>query len=595
MMLIYYKFHHVLHHIIYAAHWYSSMTVDSSVTQTAAIPAQNSAPKAKLFRYPGYVMTIVQIVFVFFLILPVLDVSAIEIPSWKLMPGRDMGVFMYSGWRILEGDIPYIDIWDHKPPLLLYVHAAAVALGDWWGVFIMQVGMVYVAAVMSYWLLKRAFGFLPAIIATLLWIYISAPANQLKAEELALPFQFGAMLLFVFCEKRGRYGWYGVLLGILGGCAFLFKQNFIGIWVAIGLYTLLKSLVNRSWGGFADTWGSIISGAAIPVLISVIYFAAYGALDEYWDVAFVYNFAYSSVPVEGRLATMLGVLQFGFEQLGLSLRLIGVIWGIALIRLWQTLKRRSVPTSPLVYFLILALPIEFFFISVSGEEFIYYFTTLMPVVGLAIAFFAYQLIVSTQAILASLYESDILPLQVQPLTQWGIQWIKRLWYRFVPVAIILMMISGTLRFISVMNNPVGVRNDNRVPTVNYLLENSSADDIVLLWGAEARVNFLAKRKAPGRFVYQYPLYRDGYQNAELIDEFLNDLHTETPLLIIDTSEGNDRIPPLDAEQRVGWQPSQDYSTLPEMQRIYDFIDENYTLVDWINGEWSIYRYTGRIQ
>lgn len=562
------------------------------MSQPDALPA---TAKLKLSHYPKFVMPLIQIGFILFLLLAVLDVSAIEIPSWKLMPGRDMGVFMYSGWRILEGDIPYIDIWDHKPPLLLYAHAAAVALGDWWGVFIMQVGMVYLAAVMSYWLLKRAFGLLPAVIATLLWIYISAPANQLKAEELTLPFQFGAMLLFVFCEKRGRYGWYGVLLGILGGCAFLFKQNFIGIWVAIGLYTLLKSLVNRSWGGFADAWGTILFGATIPVVISIIYFAAYGALDEYWDVAFVYNFAYSSVPVEGKLATMLGVLQFGFEQLGLSLRLIGVIWGIALIRLWQTLKRRSVPTSPLVYFLILALPIEFFFISVSGEEFIYYFTTLMPIIGLTLAFFVYQIIVSAQALLVSLNESNALPIHIQRHVQRASQGIKDAWYWVIPGAITIMILIGTQHFITVMNNPVGVRNDNRVPTVNYLLENSSADDIVLLWGAEARVNFLAKRKAPGRFVYQYPLYRDGYQNAELIDEFLNDLHTETPLLIIDTSEGNARIPPLDAEQRVGWQPSQDYSTLPEMQRIYDFIDENYTLVDWINGEWPIYRYTGRIQ
>jgi uncharacterized membrane protein len=33
-----------------------------------------------------------------------------------VQPARDSGVFLYIGWRMLHGDIPYLDVWDHKPP-----------------------------------------------------------------------------------------------------------------------------------------------------------------------------------------------------------------------------------------------------------------------------------------------------------------------------------------------------------------------------------------------------------------------------------------------------------------------------------------------
>jgi hypothetical protein len=44
-------------------------------------------------------------------------------PNNMTLPSRDSGVFLYVGWRLLQGDIPYRDIWDHKPPLIYFVDA----------------------------------------------------------------------------------------------------------------------------------------------------------------------------------------------------------------------------------------------------------------------------------------------------------------------------------------------------------------------------------------------------------------------------------------------------------------------------------------
>ena len=52
--------------------------------------------------------------------------------------GKDGGLFAYFGARILQGDIPYVDIWDHKPPIVFYLNALVEALfkpvpwAVWW-------------------------------------------------------------------------------------------------------------------------------------------------------------------------------------------------------------------------------------------------------------------------------------------------------------------------------------------------------------------------------------------------------------------------------------------------------------------------------
>ena len=41
-------------------------------------------------------------------------------PICQAVPGKDSGVFLYIGDRILNGEIPYRDVWDHKPPAIYY-------------------------------------------------------------------------------------------------------------------------------------------------------------------------------------------------------------------------------------------------------------------------------------------------------------------------------------------------------------------------------------------------------------------------------------------------------------------------------------------
>src|SRR5215212_5827918 len=57
-------------------------------------------------------------------------------PNNMTLPSRDSGVFLYLGLRFLNGDIPYRDVWDHKPPLIYFVDALGLIITPHalWGV-----------------------------------------------------------------------------------------------------------------------------------------------------------------------------------------------------------------------------------------------------------------------------------------------------------------------------------------------------------------------------------------------------------------------------------------------------------------------------
>ena len=79
---------------------------------------------------------------------------AVLIPAMPLgqrIPSRDPGVFLYIGAQILDGKVPYRDIWDHKGPVIYYIDALGLLLGrgSEWGVWALQFTGLWSAIVVS--------------------------------------------------------------------------------------------------------------------------------------------------------------------------------------------------------------------------------------------------------------------------------------------------------------------------------------------------------------------------------------------------------------------------------------------------------------
>src|ERR1700712_2730822 len=64
----------------------------------------------------------------FLLIALIVIITLIAAPTITYPLGRDQGEFATIARGILDGRIPYVDLWNPKPPAIFYVYAAAMRL-----------------------------------------------------------------------------------------------------------------------------------------------------------------------------------------------------------------------------------------------------------------------------------------------------------------------------------------------------------------------------------------------------------------------------------------------------------------------------------
>ena len=55
-------------------------------------------------------------------------------------PARDGGFFLYAGQQIVDGKLPYRDVWDSKGPGIFYINALGLLLGSGsrWGAWLVE-------------------------------------------------------------------------------------------------------------------------------------------------------------------------------------------------------------------------------------------------------------------------------------------------------------------------------------------------------------------------------------------------------------------------------------------------------------------------
>ena len=450
-------------------------------------------------------------------------------------PAEDSGVFFYAAQRLLDGGTPYRDIWDHKPPGVYFVDAVGLALGRQTGVWLVQVVSLVAAALLGFRALRREFGATAALVGGVAWL-VTVPRLFLEygqtsfVEFYALPLQFGALVLLkdIRTLSTGR----AIAIGALGGAALLFKPTLVGLWLAIGLVTLLR----RRRSAFAPL-ALVAAGALLPIATVVAWAAARGVLGEMVDQALVYNRAYAAfAPVSDRIDAVLSGLRLTLPS-GLALVAVAA-W------LYAMLTRRLAPT--LLGVALLAFPIEIV-LSTWGRGYHYYFIPWLP----------------AMAILTSFAASEVL--------------------RLVPVrlarpALVLGVIAMCVLPALLVARLALTTDEGRARAAGaYLAANTKPDDTVLIWGSHTEVLFLAGRRSPTRYVYQYAaLATRGYATPARVEELLTDLRRERPVLILDASSESFVTPPLDLAPFRAWvSPEPQYAPLPELARVIEYIFANY--------------------
>ncbi len=448
-------------------------------------------------------------------------------------PAEDAGVFFYAAQRLLEGGAPYRDIWDHKPPGVYFIDAVGLALGGRVGVWLVQLAFLVAAAFLSFRALRREFGDAPALVGSLAWL-VALPRLFLEygqtsfVEFFALPLQFAALLLFRDPLVTSR----ALGIGALGGAALLLKPTLIGIWIAIGVVVLLT----RRRAALPPLAGMTV-GTCAPLVIVSGWALALGVFGDMVDQALVYNRAYAAfAPASERVDVVLEGLRLVLPS------------GLALVAVaaWLYALARRHWTSPLIAVALVAFPLELV-LATWGRGYHYYFIAWLPSMGVLAAFAASEL---------------------RRLAAPGVARIA------LVIATLLMCVYPSLL---VARLALTTDEGKFRSAAAYVAANTRPEDTVLVWGSHAEVLFLAGRRSPTRYVYQYAaLSTRGYATPERVDELVADLARARPALILDASSESFVTPPLDSASLRAWtSPEAQYAPLPELARVVAFVEAQY--------------------
>jgi hypothetical protein len=479
-------------------------------------------------------------------------------PNNVTLPSRDSGVFLYVGWRFLNGDVPYRDVWDHKPPLIYFVDALGIALtpNSLWGVWLLQLLFIFFTFFFVYKVLDQQFGLYAALASSIILIsgFLTILEKGNVTEEYALVFQAFAFLLFVSAWRQDFPLRASFWIGLLGGLAFNFKQTTIGIWITYGLLLLVIRLLQRKFP-FKDVV-SLAAGWLVPSVLLSLYLASQNAFADFWDQAFLYNFAYIGKHEGIRKLIPVFIKGFAYLRNGWVLYLAVVGWfaGFGYV----VLKRNAVrEIQPLILIALVNLPIEVLLITISGRSILHYYLTPLPVMAILAGILVYTV-----------------PFLIGRIPSLNSQHIQR----SIPGLMLILVLLGQAG--QIRNYPAYVqalRDNDYAQVIDYVANNTQENDQVLLIGAESVVNFLARREAPTRYVYQYPLALLG--RRPMFEEYFNEILANKPTLIVDT-RGQPRL-----EEKL-------YTPLQKRSQIVrdgvKYLGENYQQVAQF-GDWFVYR------
>lgn len=300
----------------------------------------------------------------------------------------DQGTFAYGGSAILNGERPYIDFWDIKPPNIFYTYATAFAI---FGKSVRAVRILdYLNALLCVGLLfvlaKRLWKNTPwrrisAVMCALTFVlqyYIFGHWDTAQAETYSLPFLLMALLLVIpdrsILEMR-RLSIRAALSGLCVGITFYYKFPNALFLALVGAALWTHSGNDRRAHLKAITW--MIGGFAFAIGAQSLFLAINGELLPLWQITTSATSNYVSNNYSGSF-TVLDNIRTSFHALDLLWIVIGIFgWSY-----WASDREPGAKHTHSVFVSAMLLTfgclIAFVIVQAQNKGFTYHYAILLP-------------------------------------------------------------------------------------------------------------------------------------------------------------------------------------------------------------------------
>ena len=230
-------------------------------------------------------------------------------PLYPLNDWVDVHCFFTVGRGILDGIVPYRDLYEQKGPVLYFLYALAAIVSDssFWGVFLLEVVtyglfLYFSGRIAAIYLgNSRAVYFITAVLAAVIPVS-KAFAHGGGAEQLCL-FMLAYSLFSVLLalhEKRPLSFWEAFFNGVFAAMVLYIKFTMVGFYMGLALFVLFWYPSEKYSGrALLSTIGQFLLGVAAVSVVVFGYFAIHGAVDDFMTVYFYNNLFLYPVETEG--------------------------------------------------------------------------------------------------------------------------------------------------------------------------------------------------------------------------------------------------------------------------------------------------------
>ncbi len=492
--------------------------------------------------------------------------------------GRDQGIYAMVASGLLDGKIPYRDVWDFKPPAIFFTYAASfLAFGE---------SMLAPRVLEAFGLIGLVFGFrrlgltyFGSRTAGLLGAAVAALTHaQLEFWHTGQPETFGTYLVVLaivltshdFTRSRNRtLAW--VAIGMAFGCAFLFKPPLGGGAPVCAAYIARRIAAERT-DRLRILLPVVIIGASslLPIAVCALWFWVNGGWPElFWTLA-EFTPGYTSLGWTGRSAPAMFyyATQEAFFKFSALLG-VGFIAAIAL-RPVHSREREG------IFLLSGIASVHLAGIAMQGKFFPYHYAATLPLLalvsglgwyklwrrclgqgtGAGLAFAAFVLVVASMR--QAVYD---LPYSFWQRSAFRIQYL-------LGIGSEQSRAQLEDRLYRAADFSLGA--NRRV--AEEVAARSAVDDTVYVWGFEPSIYWLSDRAPSSRFIYNVP-QRARWQQQHARDLLFRDLKSSPPSVVV--VQHNDIFPAVTGD-------SLDSSAaLDEFRKLDELLTRHYELVNTV--------------